>query len=47
MSLALTKHPSFRGRPGPVLLVIADGVGVAPPDPSNAVTVADTPTLDG
>ncbi len=44
--MALTKHPSFRGRPGPVLLVIADGVGVAPPDPSNAVTVADTPTLD-
>jgi 2,3-bisphosphoglycerate-independent phosphoglycerate mutase len=46
MSLALTKHPSFRGRPGPVLLVIADGVGVAPDAPSNAVTVADTPTLD-
>ena len=47
MSLELAKHPSFAGRPGPVLLVIADGVGVAPPDPSNAVTVADTPTLDG
>ena len=46
MSLALTKHPSFRGRPGPVLLVIADGVGVAPAAPSNAVTTADTPTLD-
>jgi 2,3-bisphosphoglycerate-independent phosphoglycerate mutase len=46
MSLALTKHPSFRGRPGPVLLVVADGVGVAPPAPSNAVTTADTPTLD-
>ena len=46
MSLELTKHPSFTGRPGPVLLVIADGVGVAAPGPSNAVTVADTPTLD-
>jgi 2,3-bisphosphoglycerate-independent phosphoglycerate mutase len=46
MSLELIKHPSFTGRPGPVLLVIADGVGVAAPDPSNAVTVADTPTLD-
>ena len=46
MSLALRKHPSFAGRPGPLLLVIADGVGVAPPGPSNAVTVADTPTLD-
>ncbi len=44
--MALTKHPSFRGRPGPVLLVIADGVGVAPPAPSNAVTIADTPALD-
>jgi 2,3-bisphosphoglycerate-independent phosphoglycerate mutase len=46
MSLDLAKHPSFTGRPGPVLLVIADGVGVAPAGPSNAVTVADTPTLD-
>ncbi len=46
MSLALTPHPSFTGRPGPVLLVIADGVGVAPPGPSNAVTEASTPVLD-
>jgi 2,3-bisphosphoglycerate-independent phosphoglycerate mutase len=46
MTLHLTKHASFTGRPGPVLLVIADGVGVAPPGPSNAVTVADTPCLD-
>jgi 2,3-bisphosphoglycerate-independent phosphoglycerate mutase len=46
MSLQLAKHPSFAGRPGPVLLVIADGVGVAPPSASNAVTVADTPVLD-
>jgi 2,3-bisphosphoglycerate-independent phosphoglycerate mutase len=46
MTLALSKHPSFAGRPGPVLLVIADGVGVAPAAPSNAVTVAETPALD-
>ncbi len=46
MSLALRSHPSFAGRPGPVLIVIADGVGVAPPGPSNAVTTADTPHLD-
>ena len=46
MSLELQPHPSFSGRPGPVLVVIADGVGVAPPAPSNAVTEASTPTLD-
>ena len=46
MSLELSKHPSFAGRPGPLLLVIADGVGIAPPGPSNAVTVAATPSLD-
>jgi 2,3-bisphosphoglycerate-independent phosphoglycerate mutase len=44
--LSLHKLPSFTGRPGPLLLVIADGVGVAPPAPSNAVTEADTPILD-
>lgn len=46
MPFELAKHPSFAGRPGPVLLVIADGVGIAPAGPSNAVTVAATPTLD-
>ncbi|MFT7502244.1 MAG: 2,3-bisphosphoglycerate-independent phosphoglycerate mutase [Gammaproteobacteria bacterium] len=46
MALSLSKHPSFSGRPGPILLVVADGVGVAPPGPSNAVTEAATPTLD-
>ncbi len=46
MSLSLSKHPSFSGRPGPVLVVVADGVGVAPPGASNAVTEAATPTLD-
>ncbi len=46
MALSLEKHPSFAGRPGPVLLVIADGVGVQPPAASNAVTEAGTPVLD-
>ena len=46
MSLHLDPHPSFAGRPGPLLLVIADGVGVAPDGPSYAVSVADTPHLD-
>jgi 2,3-bisphosphoglycerate-independent phosphoglycerate mutase len=46
VSLTLRSHPSFSGRPGPVLIVIADGVGVAPPGPSNAVTTAVTPHLD-
>jgi 2,3-bisphosphoglycerate-independent phosphoglycerate mutase len=46
MSLSLQPHPSFAGRPGPLLVVVADGVGVAPPGASNAVTEANTPTLD-
>ena len=46
MTLSLSQHPSFSGRPGPVLVIVADGVGVAPPGASNAVTEADTPTLD-
>ncbi len=46
MSLQLKKHPSFQGRKGPVVILVADGVGVAPAGPSNAVTEANTPTLD-
>lgn len=46
MSLTLTKHSSFSGRKGPVVILVADGVGVAPAGPSNAVTEANTPTLD-
>ncbi len=46
MSLHLDPHPSFTGRPGPLLVVVADGVGIAPEGPSNAVTEAATPTLD-
>ncbi len=46
MSLSLKKHPSFSGRKGPVVILVADGVGVAPAGPSNAVSEANTPTLD-
>ena len=46
MSLKLNKHPSFSGRKGPVVILVADGVGVAPAGPSNAVSQANTPTLD-
>ena len=46
MTLKLDPHPSFAGRTGPVLIVVADGVGVAPDGPSNAVSEANTPTLD-
>lgn len=44
--LSLRPHPSFTGRPGPLLVVVADGVGVAPSGASNAITEAATPTLD-
>jgi 2,3-bisphosphoglycerate-independent phosphoglycerate mutase len=33
-------------RPGPLLIVVADGVGVAPEGPANAVTEAHTPNID-
>lgn len=33
-------------RPKPVILVFMDGVGVAPPGPGNAVSLAKTPNLD-
>lgn len=36
----------FYKHPKPVVLVVMDGVGVAPPGPGNAVMLADTPTLD-
>ncbi len=45
-SLSLSSHPGFSGRSGPLLIIVADGVGVAPPVDSNAVHRAHTPTLD-
>ena len=46
MTLSLDPHPVFQGRSGPVLVVVADGVGIGPDAPHNAVTQASTPTLD-
>ncbi|MDZ7840029.1 MAG: 2,3-bisphosphoglycerate-independent phosphoglycerate mutase [Gammaproteobacteria bacterium] len=46
MTLKLDKLKEFTGRPGPLLLAIADGVGIAPDGPANAVYLADTPTID-
>ena len=46
MALSLRRLPSVTPRPGPVLVVVADGVGIAPTGPSNAVSEASTPTLD-
>lgn len=37
---------NFFKHPKPVVLIVADGVGVAPPGPGNAVTLANTPNLD-
>ncbi|GAB0495922.1 hypothetical protein MMPV_007232 [Pyropia vietnamensis] len=36
----------FTKPPGPVALIVLDGVGLAPPSPHNAWSVAATPTLD-
>ena len=46
MSLTLEKLPNFSGRAGPLLVLILDGIGLAPPGPGNAVYVANTPNLD-
>ncbi len=46
MTLSLKKHAQFSGRPGPVVILVADGVGVAPTGPANAVTLANTPNID-
>ncbi|MGI9496078.1 MAG: 2,3-bisphosphoglycerate-independent phosphoglycerate mutase [Mariniblastus sp.] len=42
----LTKHPSFSGAEGPVVLVIMDGVGIGHGDPGDMVAKAATPHLD-
>lgn len=46
MDLALKKLPNFRGRPGPLLLIIMDGIGIGKDHPGNAVFMAKKPTLD-
>ena len=45
MSVAPLK-PLHCARRGPVLLVIADGLGLAEPGPGNALHLADTPVID-
>ncbi len=46
MSLNLKKLDTFKGRKGPLLLIIMDGVGIGKTDDSNGVFLAETPTLD-
>jgi 2,3-bisphosphoglycerate-independent phosphoglycerate mutase len=46
MKLELKKHARFAGPPGPVVLVVLDGIGVGNGDESDAVKLAATPTLD-
>ena len=44
--MQLEKLATFGGSKGPVLLVVADGVGLAPDGPANAISLAHTPTID-
>ena len=44
--MKLEKLAAFDGNPGPLLLIVMDGVGIAPAGPGNAVALANTPTLD-
>lgn len=44
--MSLNKLVTFNGRQGPLLLIVMDGVGLAPPGPANAVSLANTPVLD-
>lgn len=46
MPLNLKSHSTFKGRKGPILLIVMDGVGLAADQPGNAVTQANTPILD-
>ena len=46
MSLTLKRLKSFHGRKGPLLLIIMDGIGIGRQDETNAVYLAQTPTLD-
>ena len=45
-SLSLHKNAFFPGRPGPMLLIVMDGIGIGRQDESNAVWMAKTPNLD-
>jgi 2,3-bisphosphoglycerate-independent phosphoglycerate mutase len=38
--------PNLYIRPKPLVMILMDGVGVAPPGPGNAISLANTPNLD-
>ncbi|MBN2104546.1 2,3-bisphosphoglycerate-independent phosphoglycerate mutase [bacterium] len=42
----LDRFKKFQGRPGPLLLIIMDGVGLSEQTAGNAVAAANTPVLD-
>jgi 2,3-bisphosphoglycerate-independent phosphoglycerate mutase len=42
----LAPHPQLKARPGPVVLCILDGVGIGAGERDDAVSRANTPTLD-
>lgn len=44
--LSLARHPHIAPAAGPLLLVVLDGVGEAPADPYNAVSLAKMPCLE-
>jgi 2,3-bisphosphoglycerate-independent phosphoglycerate mutase len=46
MALSLNPHSKILRPDGPLLVVVADGFGCAPDDPSNAISEAETPHLD-
>ncbi|MBF0479056.1 MAG: 2,3-bisphosphoglycerate-independent phosphoglycerate mutase [Candidatus Omnitrophica bacterium] len=46
MDLTLTKLKNFSGRPGPMVLVVMDGVGIGKRDESDGVFLANTPNLN-
>ncbi|MBN1541527.1 2,3-bisphosphoglycerate-independent phosphoglycerate mutase [candidate division KSB1 bacterium] len=46
MPLELKQLPHFKGRKGPLLLIIMDGIGLGEPNAGNAVHLARTPILD-
>lgn len=45
--MKLDRLSTFEGRKGPLLLVVADGVGLAENGPANALSLAFTPAIDG
>ena len=46
MALSLKKLDCVTGRKGPLLLIVMDGIGIGSQDDSNAVYMAETPSLD-